>query len=86
MKSKGADISETGTDDFVIDLKELIDVCAVTWSGADSTEAGKPTSNLKAYQWYFDTHVFAHSMNTLFRLSPLQTPAPMTISVLCFRS
>ena len=40
LKSKGAKISDDGPEDFVSDLKELIENCSVTWQSSDANESG----------------------------------------------
>ena len=41
LKSKGAKISEEGNNDFVADLKELVENCSVIWQGNNTNETGR---------------------------------------------
>jgi len=40
LNSKGAAISDQGPEDFVANLKELVEKCSVTWQHSDSNDTG----------------------------------------------
>lgn len=41
LRAKGAsNVDENGKDDFIVDLKDLIGSCGVSWRSSDASENG----------------------------------------------
>lgn len=40
LKGKGAQIADQGPEDFVTDLKQLVENCKVIWQSNDTNESG----------------------------------------------